>query len=71
MERHFSLEFVTLIILRKRAPDEHRPFKIPLGITGLCIMFALPIGVYSIAIVGAFSESGSTLTPVLLHWLFC
>lgn len=59
------LEFVTLIILRRKAPDDHRPFKIPLGVTGLCIMFALPIAVYSIAIVGAFSESGSTLTPVL------
>jgi amino acid transporter len=59
------LEFVTLIILRRKAPDEHRPFKIPLGISGLCLMFALPIGVYSIAIVGAFSESGSTIWPVL------
>ncbi len=55
------LEFVTLIILRNKAPNEHRPFKIPLNIAGLCIMFALPIAVYSIAIVGAFSEAGSIM----------
>jgi amino acid transporter len=59
------LEFVTLIVLRRKAPNEHRPFKIPLNISGLCIMFALPIAVYSIAIVGAFSDSGSTIWPVL------
>lgn len=59
------LEFVTLIILRKKAPGDQRPFKIPLGITGLCILFALPIAVYSIAIVGAFSESGSTFWPIV------
>ena len=59
------LEFAALIILRKKAPDEYRPFKIPLNIVGLCLMIALPVGVYAVALRGALSESGGTLWPVL------
>lgn len=59
------LEFVTLIVLRIKAPDEHRPFKIPLNITGLCIMSLLPVTVYCIALAAAFSESGGTIVPAL------
>ncbi|MCW3072554.1 MAG: family permease [Bacteroidetes bacterium] len=60
------LEFVALIILRKREPDRPRPFKIPLNIAGLCIMFLLPVGVYVIALTGAFSDSGGTFMPVVI-----
>ena len=59
------LEFITLIILRRKAPNEHRPFKIPLNIIGLCLMIILPVGVYTIALIGAFSDSGRTIWPVL------
>lgn len=59
------LEFVTLIIFRVKAPNENRPFKIPLNVTGLCIMMALPVAVYSIALIGAFSEADSALYPLL------
>jgi amino acid transporter len=59
------LEFITLIILRKKAPDEHRPFKIPLNIAGLCLMIILPVAVYSVALYGAFSDSGGAAQPVL------
>jgi amino acid transporter len=52
-----SLEFIALIILRIKAPDEHRPFKIPFGIKGLCLMTLLPLSVYVIAITAEFTVS--------------
>lgn len=51
-----SLEYITLIKLRKTAPDAHRPFKIWLGIPGLCLMIMLPVTVYFVALAGAFSS---------------
>ena len=60
-----SLEFISLIMLRIKAPHEHRPFKIPLNIVGLCLMILLPFSVYAIAITAAFSESGHALMPIL------
>ncbi len=52
------LEFITLIVLRHKVPLEHRPFKIPLSIPGLCLMTLLPLSVYAIAIVAAFFDEG-------------
>jgi len=49
-----SLEYISLIKLRKAEPDTHRPFKIPLNITGLCLMCLLPFTVYFVALTGAF-----------------
>src|ERR1700741_2409783 len=60
-----SLEFVALIILRIKAPDEPRPFKIPFGVKGLCGMTILPFGIYAIALTAAFTVSGKALAPVL------
>lgn len=60
-----SLEFISLIILRIKAPDEHRPFKIPLNVVGLCLMTILPLCVYSVALVAAFSTSGASFKPAL------
>jgi amino acid transporter len=60
-----SLEFISLIILRIKAPDEHRPFKIPLNIIGLCLMALLPLCVYCIALAAAFSTSGTSLKPAI------
>jgi amino acid transporter len=60
-----SLEFIALIILRIKAPDEHRPFKIPFGVKGLCLMTILPFGIYAIALTAAFTVSGKALAPVL------
>ncbi|WP_259066115.1 APC family permease [Mucilaginibacter sp. X4EP1] len=51
-----SLEYVSLIKLRRSMPDAERPFKIPLGIPALCLMTALPAAVYLVALVGAFSS---------------
>jgi len=51
-----SLEYVSLIKLRRAEPDKHRPFKIPVGIPGLCLMVLLPFTVYFVALFGAFSS---------------
>ena len=48
-----SLEYISLVKLRKASPDAHRPFKIPLSITGLCLMIVLPFTVYFVALAGA------------------
>jgi amino acid transporter len=59
------LEFISLIVLRYKAADEHRPFRIPLNAFGLCVMVLLPVTVFAIALIGAFSESERALGPVL------
>ncbi len=56
-----SLEYISLIKLRKTEPDTHRPFKIPLGIPGLCLMTLVPFTVYFVALGGAFSSAGSAV----------
>jgi amino acid transporter len=59
------LEYIALIVLRKKAPDEHRPFKIPLKLPGLCLMMLLPLSVYVFAVGAAFIDEGKTLFPIL------
>jgi len=59
------LEFISLIILRMKVPDEYRPFKIPLNIAGLCVLLLLPVGVYIVALTGAFLEEGKAWVPAL------
>jgi amino acid transporter len=60
-----SLEYISLIKLRIKEPDTPRPFKIPLGVTGLCLLLLFPAAVYFIALGGAFSSSAETLKPAL------
>jgi len=48
-----ALEYISLIRLRIKEPDTHRPFKIPLGIRGLCVAILFPFGVYFLALTGA------------------
>lgn len=60
------LEYVALIVLRKKEPDAHRPFKIPLNIFGLCIMACVPFIIYAIALIGALSEESNNHNPALL-----
>jgi amino acid transporter len=52
-----SLEFIALLVLRRREPDTHRPFRIPLGNTGLILLFLLPVGIYLVAISGILLAS--------------
>ncbi|GAA4103349.1 APC family permease [Mucilaginibacter panaciglaebae] len=60
-----SLEYISLIKLRRTHPDMPRPFKIPLGITSLCLLLILPASVYFVALGGAFSSSEETIKPAL------
>ena len=59
------LEFVTLIMLRIKQPLAHRPFRIRLSTTGLCLMIVLPVTVFSIALCGVFAEEGKMHMPAL------
>jgi amino acid transporter len=48
------LEFLSLIVLRKKMADAQRPFKIRLNITGLIIMTIIPFSIYVFALAGSF-----------------
>lgn len=60
-----SLEYISLIKLRKMSPDMQRPFKIPLNIPGLCLMLVLPFTVYFVALAGAFSSTSGAIWAAL------
>jgi amino acid transporter len=60
-----SLEYISVIRLRITEPDRERPFKIPLGVAGLCIAALLPFGVYFIALAGAFASEGGGVKAAL------
>ena len=59
-----ALEFISLIILRKKFPLEARPFKVPLSTSKLIIVSALPFVVYGTAITAVVIGSKEGLTPV-------
>lgn len=59
------LEYVALVRLRKIAAADHRPFKIPLGRTGLVLMALLPFAVYTVALTGAFINTEKALVPAI------
>ncbi len=60
------LEFFSLIKMRLKAPDLHRPFRIPLGIPGLCVLIVLPIAVYGFALTGICMSAGNTINPAIV-----
>jgi len=49
-----SLEFIALLMLRKKEPDARRPFRIPLGRIGLRLLYLLPLTIYLAALGGTF-----------------
>jgi amino acid transporter len=59
------LEFISLIVLRYKAPDEKRPFKIPLNAFGLCIMVILPLVVLGIALTACFATTTKAYIPAI------
>lgn len=59
------LEFATLLVLRIKNPLVHRPFKIPLSITGLFLMLVFPVTIFAIALSGAFANQGKMYMPAL------
>lgn len=63
------LEYATLIVMRIREPDAHRPFKIPLGVGGLLLSLILPTAVYFVALGGAFSSTEQAIKPAIFALL--
>ena len=59
------LEYISLIKLRITDPGAHRPFKIPLGVPALCVLAALPLGVYIVALTGVLSSANEVIKPAL------
>lgn len=61
------IEYITLIALRKKEPNAHRPFKIPMSTAGLSILLIIPFVIYGIAVSGALSneENAAAVKPVL------
>jgi amino acid transporter len=52
------LELITLIMLRRRQPDLHRPFRVPGGVAGPYIILLFPLFVISVAVIYTVRESG-------------
>lgn len=59
------LEYVSLIKMRLREPERHRPFRIPLSTRWLCVLLIFPVAIYSIALSGVMMFKGHALMPVL------
>jgi len=60
-----SLEYIALIKLRITEPNTHRPFKIPLNVTWLCLAVLLPAIVYFVALSGAISSTPQMMKPAI------
>ena len=60
------LEFLALLVLRRKEPYRPRPFRIPLGRAGLVIMICLPVAVYLVALWGAIFSLENMRKPVTL-----
>lgn len=60
-----SLEYIALVKLRVKEPMKERPFRIPLGVTGLCLVMLLPFIVYSVALGGALSSTPKALSAAI------
>jgi len=56
-----SLEYIALVKLRLKEPLKVRPFRIPLNITGLCLVLIFPFIVYAVALAGALSSTPEAL----------
>jgi amino acid transporter len=65
-----SLEFISLLVLRRKEPAARRPFRIPMGRAGLILLYLLPLIIYTAALAGALSSgkiwSAEKLGPILL-----
>jgi amino acid transporter len=64
-----ALEYVSLIKLRINEPDTYRPFKIPLGVKGLCMVIALPTIIYFVAFTGALSSTQNGVMAALFAFV--
>ncbi len=63
------LEFISLIVLRIKEPGTLRPFRVPLNIAGLCVLFALPVITYFTALSDVMIKSKDAVKPLLFAML--
>ncbi|MBX7221157.1 MAG: APC family permease [Blastocatellia bacterium] len=54
-----SLEFVALLVLRRKRPDLPRPFRVPGGWPGVILISVLPMGMASVVAVASFQEESA------------
>jgi amino acid transporter len=64
-----ALEYISLIKLRVKEPETHRPFKVPLGVNGLCVAVALPTIIYFVAFTGALSSTHNGVMAALFAFV--
>ena len=69
-----AIEFVAFLHLRRVKPDMPRPFKIPVGFYGMCVMLSFPL--LFIAVIMYFSSfislvvsSGLALLGIILYYV--
>ncbi len=62
-----AIEFCAFLHLRRTRPDLPRPFKIPLGFYGMCVMLSFPLAF--IGIILYFSSASSLIACVILSIL--
>ncbi len=58
------LEFVALIVLRVREPQMARPFRVPGGIAGACLLTLGPAFVLVLAITRGYRESAGAMSEI-------
>jgi len=70
----FVLQAIALVLLRIRLPEAHRPFKIPLNVPGLILLFT-PAFCYVVAVMRFASVESHIVTAlslvfaVVLYWI--
>lgn len=55
------LEFISLIVLRKKMPNAERPFRIPLSLPWLIALCSLPVIIFIVALTGVLTGPGPGL----------
>lgn len=63
------LEFISLLVFRIKAPEQYRPFRIPLNTTGICLMILLPLSVLGVAIGGICKTNNKNFSSVVFALL--
>ena len=59
------LEFIALIVLRRREPQTPRPFKIPLALPGIVVLTILPSVCLFVAVAAMFSQENVHINATL------
>lgn len=61
-----SLEFISLIVLRKTKPDMPRPFRVPGGWFGVVMVAVLPMGMAGVVALASLTEASARMQIVIV-----